>query len=564
MSRGARRWMVCGLGVWCAATTVPAQALEITPPLETRITQALQQPVRAEWTDVELWKVVEQLASATKVPWSNTLWSSEEFAEEKKPTDPSKPVVLYAVTHKGDPRSSVSLHLGEITVAQALRFVLKPARLGIVCRDHDIRVTTFEETEIALSTHIYDVSVLVQALQGKVLPSIHANTPPNRGSGAGGFGQFGSGFGGMTPDCINDTVYGLTFSRSKPIPSVETALVALLQATTSGEWEDIDGTGGSIVIGRGRLMVRQTQRTHWEIAGLLRMLEQIVTGQTTEKTVPVPSRFGYPAADVARIATALKSPCNENLLAVPLRDAIARLCVPHKIPIWIDEVALLECRFDSTKPVSVVGAGRPLQTLLHDLLEHENLNTVIDEGCLVLTIADETDLMLDRGVYRVGDIPEATNAKEFGDLFTSVTSGEWEHIDGTGGTFVPLTRDILVVRQTQRVHAELAALFDGLRRPAEVESTFPEPDAAIEVRLYAIPDAAMVPQIEQLLPTLFGGADAWPPTSLVRLGDHALVIHQPRARHAELDVFFGVLEKLHQRLHPVVTPAPNTTKAAAK
>jgi hypothetical protein len=183
---------------------------------------------------------------------------------------------------------------------------------------------------------------------------------------------------------------------------------------------------------------------------------------------------------------------------------------------------------------------------------------------LIVTSVDETELMLDQRVYRVGDIPEAADPNEFGRLLMDMTWSSWVGYDGTGGNFAFLTRDLLVVRQTQQVHAELAALFDGLRRPVEVESTFPEPDAAIEVRLYAVPDAAMVPQIEQLLPTLFGGADAWPPTSMVRLGDHALVIHQPRARHAELDLFFGMLEKLHQGLHPVVTPAPNTTKAVAK
>jgi hypothetical protein len=56
-------------------------------------------------------------------------------------------------------------------------------------------------------------------------------------------------------------------------------------------------------------------------------------------------------------------------------------------------------------------------------------------------------------------------------LFLQGTSGEWEDIDGTGGTisYVPQA-GVLAIRQTQRVHREIEGILDAVRRARRLQS----------------------------------------------------------------------------------------------
>jgi hypothetical protein len=57
-------------------------------------------------------------------------------------------------------------------------------------------------------------------------------------------------------------------------------LIDVLQNETDGEWETIDGIGGSISMPRvGTQVLRQTERVHREIAGILEQLRQTLKGE---------------------------------------------------------------------------------------------------------------------------------------------------------------------------------------------------------------------------------------------------------------------------------------------
>ena len=56
----------------------------------------------------------------------------------------------------------------------------------------------------------------------------------------------------------------------------ETKLIELLVDETSGPWQVRDEEGGTItILPRGRILVRQTQRVHFEIARLIRRLQEL-------------------------------------------------------------------------------------------------------------------------------------------------------------------------------------------------------------------------------------------------------------------------------------------------
>jgi len=533
------------LAIAVFATAAPAQAVEVIPPLETRITEALERPIHADWKEAPLVDVLQDLSAA-----ANVLVVIDKQALQDEGIDPSTPV---------------SLHFGATTISQTLPFLLRPLQLTLICREHDWYVTSHAKSEEMLTTHVYDIDGLARGLRGKIIFRERFNGAPGFITGpspletvqGGGFWQIADNNAGLATLGIS-----LPVRRSPEILSVEAALSQLLVETTSGLWEDIDGSGGTITRGDGRLTIRQTQQAHFEITGILTAIELLAHGRLQAKSLPAVPRPNYPANADAEVAKALQRPMKFTLRDVALDEALKKVCAEEKIPLWFDITALQDEGIDPATAISVEAAGRPLRSVLEDILDPLNLLTVIEEGRLVVTSKTRAEELLVIRAYRVTDIREAAEPEQCFTLLKNATSDLWEDSDGTGGMAVQLTRDLLVVRQTQHAHAEIEALFQNLRAlqvsSADTANEERKPAETTEYRLYPVHDAAMLPALEKLIPELYGGPDAWPEGSLRRMGDSALFVRQTHARHADVEALFGALESVHNRLHPApAEPKPS-------
>src|SRR5690606_30895719 len=123
----------------------------------------------------------------------------------------------------------VSLHLENRPTRTMFRLILSPLGLTTINRDAVLTVTTTELAEERMLPFVYEVSDLCRTEE-------QTNT-----------------------------------------------LIDLLQSETDGSWEDIDGIGGSISVPRvGTLVLRQTERVHREIAGILEQLRETLGDETLE------------------------------------------------------------------------------------------------------------------------------------------------------------------------------------------------------------------------------------------------------------------------------------------
>ncbi|MEX0702835.1 MAG: hypothetical protein WD069_12135 [Planctomycetales bacterium] len=113
------------------------------------------------------------------------------------------------------------------------------------------------------------------------------------------------------------------------------------------------------------------------------------------------------------------------------------------------------------------------------------------------------------------------------------TSGPWFDIDGVGGTLTHLDAGLLVVRQTEAVHQEIAEILDGLREKVVLfrDSDKPavDPDS-VETEVYQILDPGGDPREVLAAVRKYVAPESWegPQAGELSLIGHALVV---RHRH---------------------------------
>lgn len=514
---------------------------------EAKLLAGLHKQIKAEWSNVPVEQVLDSLAKTAGV----NLWIDREALS-------ADGISLQD--------STVDLHLGEATVWQTLRFLLKPLLLDWHGSDGVLVVTTQVRADEILVTRTYDVQAIVAALepQLKNLPS--RQFPQLGGNLSGAFCGWGGGGGGFfrvpdpaEPAAVQTFVLaqfgGGGFGPVGPVgPGIpirnqsikgEELLSQLLMDCIPAPWELIDGDGGAVSVGRGRLIVRQTYQTHFQIRELLLALEEFVVRGSKVKSILV-ARPGYPEEEDAAIFKRLAEPQDVACKAAPLDKTLAQLAKEGRYRLWIDTESLSADGIDLEQEVSLKLSGTSLDAVLHKLLDPLLLTFVVEEGTMIVTTAVKANEMMSTQVCFTGDIPEARAGADILTTIQKTTSGYWQDIDGEGGTLWKAVPEWLVIRQTQACQRETAQLLNDLRQAAvaPVEAAVPE----LELRLYPVADTTALQNLIDSLPKLIPAWDV-KDGSIVVLGQ-SLAIKQPALVHERLDEIFSALNQAHTRLNP--------------
>lgn len=491
---------------------------------ESRLLAGLHKQVKAEWSNVPLEEVLVSLAKTAGV----NLWIDREALS-------ADGIAL---------DSEVDLHLGEVTVWQALHFLLKPLSLAWVAPDGILEITTTGKSEESFVTRTYDVTALVKVLE----PQLKNSAVVPRG---------------LRHDTCNGTHYvqSETFAkigRQSRFPA-ETVLAALLESSVDAKWMMIDGNGGRVAVGHNRLIVRHTYQIHFEIQSLLQAVETLVVRGVKEKSIHV-RRPGYPLDEDVAINQRLAKPMDIEMTELPLHEALEWLVNETHIRVVLDRQSLDDEGVSIESPVSLTLTGAPLTVVLKTLLSPIRLTAVVEEGTVVITTQPKAAEKFQTIVYDDTDLPEAANVNDLMSIVQEATSGPWEQADGTGGSLSFLLRRVLVVRHTQAVHSEIAAVFDELREQRVDKLGVEAPE--IELRLYPVTDVTAIDDLMIALPKLVPTWDG-KNGSMHRLGQ-SLAIKQPAQVHERLDEIFSTLDQAHARLSPpkpTVEPKPDPAPA---
>ncbi|MDZ4687128.1 MAG: hypothetical protein SH850_18785 [Planctomycetaceae bacterium] len=240
----------------------------------------------------------------------------------------------------------------------------------------------------------------------------------------------------------------------RPLQPTPFQVANCIQQTATGEWEKIDGIGGTLVNGETGITILQTRAVHAEIAEMLVQLAAHAKGR------PQPPSPIEQANE--RVLIALTKPVRLTDKNWSVRETFERVAVASECQVVIDLTALENkgIVLDQEK-VPLTGQTEPTSAVLDRLCKEHKLRWFVADEVLQVTTNTKPDVWLTTRVYNVAPLltPKFDLPALMKQLEETEEWGPWENINGVGGALFPVG-PLLVVRQSRAVHRQLAKRFE--------------------------------------------------------------------------------------------------------
>ncbi|MCA9213396.1 MAG: sigma-70 family RNA polymerase sigma factor [Planctomycetales bacterium] len=188
------------------------------------------------------------------------------------------------------------------------------------------------------------------------------------------------------------------------------------------------------------------------------------TAQKATKNQPVPPEFfdvKKRSQTELRIAQELNEQTRVDFVGTTLHDAIEYWKETHGINMIIDHRALDEVGLSSDSPApDWTISGLRLRDAMDLFFERNDLTWVPTKNVVLITTKDRAEGILENRVYPIPSdwgIPAETVLEM---LQTNVSPDSWGDVGGEGS--ITVLGERIVVRQTYRVHEEIAELFSQI------------------------------------------------------------------------------------------------------
>lgn len=248
----------------------------------------------------------------------------------------------------------------------------------------------------------------------------------------------------------------------------------------------------------------------------------------------------------AAIVEKLTKPTTVEFLDLPLEDCLTFLKDYHNLNVWLDRAALTDEGVALDQPITLKLAGVSLESILHLMLQPVQLEWIIQDEVLKITTASWTNKHPETRTYNVQNLIEGghTPVELMASITKCVAPGSWTGKDATAA--IAHTGGVLVVRQSQPIHGEIARLLEELDTIADADE---EEDAAkggknavVSVKVYSAGEQSA----EQLAECLqdFVAFTSWKNRGgegKVRALSGALVVEQTAGVHRAIQQIIGQL-----------------------
>ncbi len=421
-------------------------------PSQADLRKALETLVPVDFEKVPLNELVQRLAKAT----GTNMWlDAGALLDEGVALD-----------------TPITLKEKPIAAARVLDRILEPWDLTWIIQDHIIQITTLVVAEEILVTVTYPVGDLLE----------YAKTHPAEER----VSVVGSMYG------VNMT--GKPLWNLFPSPAAN-RLFLFLYLTTDGSWQMTDGTGGTIMFLNNNMLVRQTHRNQLQTAKILSTVRQFTQGQL--KLSPVAIRPPQYAVE--------EDACGETSTHQshqPEMRGSAAACIrcghwqsARHSSVHLTKTPSTVKVYPRINPLNWDLKNLPADSLLRVVLKPLGLTGIVEDGRLVVTTSVAADERLFTKIHDIRDLSEA--GYSVFDLIKSLemeTFGPWLMMDGTGGAMFEPLDGLLGVRQTEKVHNEVAAILADLRKqiadspnkPAKQDAPDPQ---AVSTKFYLLNNA---------------------------------------------------------------------------
>lgn len=272
-------------------------------------------------------------------------------------------------------------------------------------------------------------------------------------------------------------------------------------------WSSMGGSGTANVLG-DVLFVRQTDRLHREVQGLLAALRK--HGRRT---------FAPDPAEHLALRQKLDKNVSVAFADTPLETAVGQLGKDAGIDVRLDLPALRESRVRPREPVTLKLTDRKLRTVLQAMLSNLKLTWILRDGVLWITNPEESEDFDKIAVYDVRDL--CRDGGESDALQQAIVSGtnndQWMENGGSAAIAFAKPGTLVIRGQEETLNAVLDLLETyrtALRSSKPRERRVVDPKEVI-TRYYRLHDN-VAQSLEQLLPKLVrpeswkaaGGKDA--------------------------------------------------------
>ncbi|MGZ0167018.1 MAG: hypothetical protein ACKVII_24095 [Planctomycetales bacterium] len=266
-------------------------------------------------------------------------------------------------------------------------------------------------------------------------------------------------------------------------------LMNLIQQHSAGNWEEIDGAGGTASYEGGLLTVRQSLPVLLQVESFLNRIRFIQNRPPSMDIWAIPEGgFGWP--ENRKATEALRKKISVKFVETPLHEAIAYLGNELGIQFEIDDAALDEIGLLDDESINLTMSGTS-SAVLKQILGNLQLTWIIHDDMLLVTtfeVADENQVAVVADTRELLATSRLTDARLV-ETILNETSGLWEDVDGDGGT-IETAGGLTFIRQTQSMIGEISVLLRDLKTRATMpdastaENAQSEP-GRMETRFYS-------------------------------------------------------------------------------
>jgi hypothetical protein len=197
------------------------------------------------------------------------------------------------------------------------------------------------------------------------------------------------------------------------------------------------------------LFIRQPDKTHRQIAGLLAALKK-----------PARQTFIYDPPEHQVLRAKLSEKISVDFNNVPLATATETIAEKAAVDLRLDPQMLRETRIRARSPVTLNLSDQKLSVVLRALTSEWGLVPNIEYGVLWLTDESQASESMKAAVYDVRDLcRDNRESAALSNAILGQTMVAW----GLGGTLTFAKAGMMVVRQSEAGHAEVLQLLENYR-----------------------------------------------------------------------------------------------------
>jgi hypothetical protein len=276
-------------------------------------------------------------------------------------------------------------------------------------------------------------------------------------------------------------------------------LTDCIEQHTGGQWVNVEGTGGNLVLSGGVLVVYQTDEILQRVARLLVGLRRMTLGKQRPVEYDVDGTASATAND--RVRQKLHEKLDVDFDQAPLDDVISFLEQRLSVPMRIDVDALEEEGLSTRFPITLHLKGATGSSVFRLALKPLGLGFYPAQGGLVITPLSQYNEHLSTVMFDLTDL--GADLDDFADTLMNVMPGPWVDLEGEGGHISQPFPNVLVVSQNEHVLTDISGLLHEIRNTSNpvggTKAAAKDPNQ-ITTRFYPTPSEAIANQMVESLP----------------------------------------------------------------